>query len=83
MLTLRLQSVIADAEVVSTSAVLLGVKSDTYRYVIEDAAKMESLLLLTVIIVALIVTCCCCCRQSKKQPMTIPIEIDDRREHGA
>jgi hypothetical protein len=79
-----MQSVIANAEVVSTSAVLLGIKSDTYRYVIEDAAKMESLLLLTVIIVALIVTCCCCCcRQPKKQPMTIPIEIDDRREHGA
>jgi len=78
-----MQSVIANAEVVSTSAVLLGIKSDTYRYVIEDADKMESLLLLIVIIVALIVTCyCCCCRQSKKQPKTIPIEIEGRREHG-
>ena len=84
MRTLRMQSVIANAEVVSTSAVLLGIKTTTYKYVMESAVDVGQLLLLIVIIVVLIVTCCCCCcRQSKNQPMTIPIEIDDRREHGA
>ena len=82
MRTLRIQSVIANAKVVNTSAVLLGIKTTTYKYVIEDAANMGPLLLLIVIIVALIVTCCCY-QQPKKQPMTIPIEIDDRREHGS
>jgi uncharacterized membrane protein len=81
MRTLRIQSVIANAKVVNTSAVLLGIKTTTYKYVMESA-DVGGFLLLIVIIVALIVTCCCC-RQPKKQPMTIPIEIDDRREHGA
>jgi uncharacterized membrane protein len=83
MRTLRIQSVIANAKVVNTSAVLLGIKTTTYKYVMESA-DVGGFLLLIVIIVALIVTCCCCCyRQPKKQPMTIPIEIDDRREHGS